>query len=108
MVGLTIQCPFCGKRAGIRTSKRESLLVITADLYCSNCNKLKAKFMGEITEIKRAIYVDCPESAKWDKPESEIIKEKEAKGEQADAQQKAPREKTPLERILARQSLTPR
>ena len=33
MAGLTIYCPFCGQRAGIRTTEKLSLLVTKARIY---------------------------------------------------------------------------
>ena len=33
MAGLTIYCPFCGQRAGIRTTEKLSLLATKARIY---------------------------------------------------------------------------
>ena len=61
MAGLTIYCPFCGQRAGIHTTEKLSLLVTKARIYCPSCGQLNADFVGQISNIKRAVYVDCPE-----------------------------------------------
>lgn len=76
MGGLTIYCPFCGHKAGIRTSAKLSLLVTTARIYCPQCNQLQAEFTGQITNIRRAVFVDCPEANTWEKSEKETLKEK--------------------------------
>ncbi|OOF57319.1 transcriptional regulator [Rodentibacter myodis] len=75
MSGLTIYCPFCGHKAGIRTSGKLSLLVTSARLYCPQCNQLQAEFIGQITNIRRAVFVDCPEASNWEKSEKELLKE---------------------------------
>ncbi|OOF37382.1 transcriptional regulator [Rodentibacter heidelbergensis] len=75
MSGLTIYCPFCGHKVGIRTSSKLSLLVTSARLYCPQCNQLQAEFVGQITNIRRAVFVDCPEANGWEKSEKELLKE---------------------------------
>ena len=75
MSGLTIYCPFCGHKASIRTSSKLSLLVTSARIYCPQCNQLQAEFVGQITNIKRAVFVDCPEANTWEKNEKELLKE---------------------------------
>lgn len=74
-MGLTIYCPFCGHKAGIRTSDKLSLLVTKARIYCPQCNQLQAEFVGQITNIKRAVFVECPEANNWEKTEKEILQE---------------------------------
>lgn len=117
-MGLTINCPFCGANCRIRTSEKPSLLTIRARIYCSNCGELRADFVGQLTNIKRAVYVDCPESQHWEKPERELLKEQGKKplknterlqyiqrGEkQPDLFSKEPEKKilTPLERVERR------
>ena len=76
MAGLTIYCPFCGQRAGIRTTEKLSLLVTKARIYCPSCGQLNADFVGQISNIKRAVYVDCPEANNWEKTEKETLQEK--------------------------------
>lgn len=75
-VGLSIICPFCGGRASIRDSNRVGLLAYQALVKCHNCGTLKADFVGQLTNVRRAVYIDCPESKSWDKPENEWLKEK--------------------------------
>ena len=75
MAGLTIYCPFCGQRAGIRTTEKLSLLVTKARIYCPSCGQLNADFVGQISNIKRAVYVDCPEANNWEKTEKETLQE---------------------------------
>ena len=76
MAGLTIYCPFCGQRAGIRTTEKLSLLVSKARIYCPSCGQLNADFVGQISNIKRAVYVDCPEENNLEKTEKETLQEK--------------------------------
>lgn len=129
-MGMDIKCPFCGHSARIRTSEKLSLLVTRAQVYCPTCNQLKAEFVGQLTNIKRAVYVDCPEANHWDKTEKETLQEKGIKpltnderlaqikaGGQSDLQMFLPPQikpckpnagKTPLERQQARRNLTAR
>ncbi|OBX08526.1 hypothetical protein QV08_04805 [Gallibacterium salpingitidis] len=119
-MALTIKCPFCGSDCRIRTSDNPSLLTVKAQIYCANCNELKADFIGQITNVKRAIYIDCPEAQRWEKPEKELIREQGKKpisnderiqylkrGEaQPDLFQTPPKKPlTPLERIERREKL---
>ncbi|HDL3434387.1 TPA: transcriptional regulator, partial [Mannheimia haemolytica] len=69
MAGLSIICPFCGNTARIRGSSRPSLLSYQAQLTCSNCGQLKADFVGQLINIKRAVFIECDEANQWDKPE---------------------------------------
>ncbi|WGE51330.1 transcriptional regulator [Actinobacillus equuli subsp. haemolyticus] len=116
MAGLEIKCPFCGGSAGIRTSERPSLLTVQAQIYCARCGQLKADFVGQLTNIKRAVFIDCPEANSWEKTENELLKENKLapmSNEERIKQLKAentqlsflPREKTPAERIEARANL---
>ncbi|MEH8044895.1 transcriptional regulator [Gallibacterium anatis] len=72
---INVKCPFCGGNCQVRTSDKPSLLTVKAQVYCPNCGGLRADFMGQLTNIKRAIYIDCPEAGKWEKPEKQLIKE---------------------------------
>ena len=38
--------------------------------------KFNADFVGQISNIKRAVYVDCHEANNWDKTEKETLQEK--------------------------------
>ena len=121
-MALSIHCPFCGHSCRIRTSNRPTLLTVQASLNCPHCGQLKADFVGQITNIKRAVYVDCEEANRWEKPEKELIKEgkiqpkdndqrlKELKGTQQDLfapKGKPPEKMTPAERVARRESLRP-
>lgn len=75
-MGLSIKCPFCGGEAAIRTSERPSLLSVQAKLQCNRCGDFKGDFIGQIINVKRAVFVDCPEVNQWDKSENEYLKEK--------------------------------
>lgn len=75
MAGLTIKCPFCGGRCSIRTSERPSILTVKADIYCNNCGTLSADFVGQLVNVKRAVFIDCPEVSNWSKTEKEQINE---------------------------------
>lgn len=121
-MALSILCPFCGGVTRIRTSERPTLLTVQATLNCPNCGQLKADFVGQITNIKRAVYVDCDEANRWEKPEKELIKEgkiqakdnaqrlAELKGEQQDLfNNNPPQEKmTVAERVALRAGLSQR
>lgn len=121
MAGITLNCPFCGYRCNVRTSERPTLLTVTATLNCSNCGQLKADFVGQITNIKRAVFIDCDEASQWNSTEKEQIQAgkikakdnaqrlAELKGEQEDLfkdKSTLPPEKmTPLERMARRASV---
>lgn len=45
-------------------------------IYCPSCGQLNADFVGQISNIKRAVYVDCPEANNWEKTEKETLQEK--------------------------------
>ncbi|UQX78654.1 transcriptional regulator [Mannheimia haemolytica] len=123
MAGLSIICPFCGNTARIRGSSRPSLLSYQAQLTCSNCGQLKADFVGQLINIKRAVFIECDEANQWDKPENELIKEgkiqgkdnaqrlKELRGSQQDLfanmpGQLPPEKITSAEKIAKRESLS--
>lgn len=123
MAGLEIKCPFCGSSARIRKSERPSLLSVQAQVNCPNCGQLKAQFVGQLINIKRAVYIDCEDASKWDKPENELIKEgkiqgkdnaqrlRELRGSQQDLFAQKPKELppekvTPAERVALRASLS--
>lgn len=122
MAGLEINCPFCGSKIRIRTSERPTLLTIKAQLNCPHCGQLKADFVGQICNIKRAVFIDCEDANHWEKPEKELIKEgkikakdnaqrlKELQGNQADLfapkPPTLPPEKfSPVERMARRASV---
>lgn len=75
MAGLEIKCPFCGGKCSVRTSERPTLLSIRATVYCRSCGTLKADFIGQLTNVKRALFLDCPQAERWSKTEKEQIKE---------------------------------
>lgn len=121
-MGVEIKCPFCGGRASIRTSERPSLLTVKASVFCSNCNQLKGEFVGQLTNVKRAVFIDCPEVNQWEKSEKETLKEQgknaptneerlaklkqDASGQKwLFAEEKPQREISPLERQAKRQAL---
>lgn len=123
MAGLSITCPFCGGVANIRNSLRPTLLTVQAQVNCSRCGQLKAEFVGQLTNIKRAVFIECDEANQWDKPERELIKEgkiqgkdnaqrlKELRGSQQDLfapipGQLPPEKITPAEKIAKRESLS--
>lgn len=125
MAGLEIKCPFCGRSARIRNSERPSLLSVQAQVNCPNCGQLKAVFVGQLINIKRAVYIDCEDASKWDKPENELIKEgkiqgkdndqrlRELRGTQQDLFAQGPKELppekiTPAERVALRASVANR
>lgn len=131
-MAIEIFCPFCGSKTNTRTSERPSLLLVQATVNCPNCGQLKAEFIGQLTNVKRAVYIDCPEVTRWEKTEKEQLKEagkrpltneerlnklkQDASGqkwlfvdEEAEAKAKErAREKTPLERQQARQAVSAR
>lgn len=74
-MALNIKCPFCGGSCNIRTSERPTLLTVQAQVYCRSCGTLKADFVGQLTNIKRALFIDCPEAERWSKTEKEQIQE---------------------------------
>lgn len=119
MAGLEINCPFCGSKTRIRTSEKQSLLTVKAQLNCPNCGQLKADFVGQICNIKRAVFIDCEDANHWEKPEKELIKEgkiqakdnaqrlKELQSNQGDLFEPnkptlPPEKMTPLERVARR------
>lgn len=121
-MGVEIKCPFCGGRASIRTSERPSLLTVKASVFCPNCNQLKGEFVGQLTNVKRAVFIDCPEVNRWEKSEKEMLKEQgksaptneerlaklkqDASGQKwLFAEEKPQREISPLERQAKRQAL---
>ncbi|GAB1671738.1 DnaJ-like cysteine-rich domain-containing protein [Mannheimia haemolytica] len=123
MAGLSITCPFCGGIARIRNSHRPTLLSVQAQVNCSHCGQLKADFVGQLINIKRAVFIECDEANQWDKPENELIKEgkiqgkdnaqrlKELRGSQQDLFAKMPGQLppekiTPAEKIAKRTSLS--
>lgn len=63
----------------VRTSERPTLLTIQAELFCPVCNQIRASFVGQIMNVRRAVFIDCPEANTWDKPEKELLKEKGVK-----------------------------
>lgn len=116
MAGLTLFCPFCGGKAVIRTSSRPSILTVQAKVNCSNCGQLKAEFVGQLTNIQRAVFVEAPEVSQWEKTEKELIKEGKIKaqsnaerlnalkGEQQDLFEPKP-EMSVAERVARRKSV---
>lgn len=119
-MALSILCPFCGGVTRIRTSERPTLLTVQTTLNCPNCGQLKADFVGQITNIKRAVYIDCEEANRWEKPEKELIKEgkiqakdnaqrlQELKGAQQDLfapKGLSPEQMTPAQRVERRERL---
>ncbi|MFZ7108556.1 transcriptional regulator [Avibacterium avium] len=72
-MAINIKFPFCGGDTKTRTSHKPSLLSVKATIYCPNCGQLKAQFMGQLYEVKRAVYIDCPEAQKWNETEKEQI-----------------------------------
>lgn len=75
MAGLKIKCPFCGNTTRIRSSERPTLLSVKAYITCPSCGELKAEFVGELINVRKAIFIDCNEVHLWDKPEQELMKE---------------------------------
>lgn len=74
-MALEIKCPFCGGKCNIRTSERPTILTVQAKVYCHNCGTLSADFVGQLTNVKRALFIDCPEAERWSKTEKEQIAE---------------------------------
>lgn len=132
-MAIEIFCPFCGSKTNTRTSQRPSLLLVQASVNCPNCGQLKAEFIGQLTNVKRAVYIDCPEVNQWEKNEKEQLKEEGKRpltneerlsklkqdaskqkwlfaDDEKPKQEEAPtvREKTPLERQQARRSVSNR
>ncbi|MGX3020488.1 transcriptional regulator [Ursidibacter sp. B-7004-1] len=75
LMALEIRCPFCGGKCNIRTSERPTLLTVQAKIYCQNCGTLQADFVGQLTNVKRALFIDCNEAERWSKTEKEQIQE---------------------------------
>ena len=78
--------------------------------------------MGQLTNVKRAVFIDCPEVNRWEKSEKEILKEQgknaptneerlaklkqDASGQKwLFTEEKPQREISPLERQAKRQAL---
>lgn len=77
--GLKLPCPVCDAQMSIRTSSRPTLLTVQAECFCPVCNQIRASFVGQIMNVRRAVFIDCPEANTWDKPEKELLKEKGVK-----------------------------
>lgn len=75
MASFNLNCPFCGGAIRTRTSERPTLLTVKAKVNCPNCGQLKADFVGQLCNIKRAVFVDCEEANQWEKTEKELIAE---------------------------------
>lgn len=109
-MALEIKCPFCGGSCNIRTSERPTLLTVQAKVYCKNCGTLNADFIGQLTNVKRALFIDCPEAERWSKTEKEQIEEEGKRpltNEQRVAQFKAGKDQPDLFHTEAEQAMTP-
>ncbi|KMK50516.1 hypothetical protein RO21_11285 [[Actinobacillus] muris] len=71
-MAINVKCPFCGNATQTRTSWQTGILSLQASVYCPKCGGLKADFVGQLINVKRAVFVDAPETAKWDKTEQEL------------------------------------
>lgn len=56
MAGLSILCPKCKSPMNVRTSERPTDNTVVAEVRCVSCSGVKAKFMGELTEIQYASF----------------------------------------------------
>jgi hypothetical protein len=55
-MSLKITCPNCKKAMNVRTSDRPTETTVRAELYCTHCAGVKAKFIGELLDVKYAHY----------------------------------------------------
>ncbi|MEG9530172.1 transposase [Mannheimia indoligenes] len=67
MAGLKILCPFCGKPTKIRSSERPSAEITIAYVSCHYCGEFQGKFMGELVDIKKAVFIDYKDDQQWGK-----------------------------------------
>lgn len=114
-MSIAIFCPLCGGKTSTRRSYRPTLSTVTAKLYCSQCGELEADFEGQITNIRRAVFVDVPEASRWEKPEKELIQEGKIKAKSNEQRLKElkgegekitpPPEVSPAERVARRKSV---
>ncbi|MBV7387233.1 hypothetical protein KRX11_01020 [Pasteurellaceae bacterium TAE3-ERU1] len=69
-MAVNVKCPYCGGRTATRTSSQPTPTTVEAVVYCTTCNNMKGRFVGELTEIKRANWQEDPEAKKGIFPES--------------------------------------